>query len=165
MTERLERLPRIRRVRPGPAPHTLIVDWVGGGSDTVDMTGVIARFKPFAPLADAALFCTAHPVDNGVGIGWDGGLDYSGSSLALLAEEQRPMSAAELDDWQKRYALSNSEAAETLGISLRTYNYYRTGRNIPKPVSAFARSMNREPAVFRAHYRPARKAGRPRKHA
>ncbi len=165
MVEKLVRLPLIRRIRPGPKPRTLIVDWVGGGRDKVDMTGVIARFKPFAPLADTAVFATVHPVFNGVGIGWEGGLDYSGSSLKLLAEEQRPMTAAELDDWQKRYGLSNTEAAETLGISLRAYNYYRSGRDIPKPVSAFARSMNREPALLSAHYRPARKAGRPRKRA
>ena len=118
MTEQLERLPRIRRVRPGPKPETLVIDWAGGGRDTVDMTGVIARFKPFAPLADAAIFASAQPIDNGVGIGWDGGLDYSGSSLMLLAEEQRPMNAAELGDWQKRYTLSNSEAAETIAVAL-----------------------------------------------
>ena len=163
MTEHLERLPRVRRVRPGPAPLTLVVDWVGGGRDTIDMTGVIARFEPFAPLAEAALFATARPVDNGVGIGWDGGLDYSGSSLELLADEQRPMTATMLADWQERLGISNREAAETLGLSPRTYSYYRAGRTIPKSVSAFVRGMDREPAVFSAHYRPAAKVGRPRR--
>lgn len=165
MTEHAERLPRIRRVKPGGAPQTLVIDWIGGGRDTVDMTGVIARFKPFAPLTDPAIFSTVRPVDHGVGIEWDCGLDYSGSSLALLADEQRPMTATELKSWQAHYGLANSEAAVTLGIALRTYNYYCTGREIPKAVGAFARSMSRDAAVLDAHYRPAAPAGRPRKQA
>lgn len=163
MTKQLERLPRIRRVRPGDGALTLVIDWVGGGRDTVDLTGVIARFSPFAPLADPAVFATARPVFRGTGIGWENGLDYSGSNLALLAEEQRPMDAAELAAWQEHCELSNREAAEAIGLAPRTYSYYRGGRAIPKSVAAFVRAMARDPVVLGAHFRPAPPAGRPRK--
>ena len=159
-------LPRLRRVNPGDVPRTLELQWAAGtrngAREIVDLTGVIARFKPFAPLLDQAVFATAHVIDNGIAIAWEGGLDFSGSSLLLLAEEQQAMSAAELRAWQDRFAISNSEAAHTLGVSLRSYAYYCDGRAIPKALAAFVRAMAREPAVFAAHYRPTAKAGRPR---
>ena len=159
-------LPHIRRVRPGSEPCTLAIRWAAathdGTRETVDMTGVIARFAPFEPLLDPAVFATVHTVYGGGGIAWEGGLDFSASSLELLAEEQQAMNAAELRAWQDHFAISNSEAANTLGVSLRSYAYYRDGRAIPKALAAFVRAMAREPAVFAAHYRPAAKVGRPR---
>ena len=43
-------IPNLRRVRVGKEPMTLAIDWKGGGRDTVDLTGLIARRKVFAHL-------------------------------------------------------------------------------------------------------------------
>ena len=50
------KMPLVRRVRPASQPKTLTIDWKGGGRDTVDLTGLIARTKAFAPLEDEAAF-------------------------------------------------------------------------------------------------------------
>ena len=160
-----EELPRIRRVRAGKAPNTLIVDWVGGGRDTVDLTGLIARVKGFASLEDADEFATVRPIDDGVAIGWDCGLDHSGSNLRLMAGEQRPMEAAEFGSWMCAMTISNREAAVLLDRSVSAIKNYRSGAApISRPVATAVRAIWREPSVFLAHYRPTRR-GRPRKSA
>ena len=159
-----DELPRIRQLWPGDEPSTLTIGWADGTRATVDLAGVIARFKPFAPLAERELFRQAHVIDHGAGIGWPNGLDYSADSSRLVADEQRAMTTEEFRTWQGKLGLSNQEAADVLGLSLRTVNNYRAGATIPKTAGAFCRSMLRDRAVFRAHFRP-RKTGRPRKSA
>ncbi len=156
-------LPRIRRARPGKAPRTLVVDWVGGGRDTVDLTGLIARFGAFAPLDDADEFAGVEVVNWGGGVAWACGVDYSADSLARLAEEQSSMTAAEFVRWQERMDISNREAADLLDRSLTTIKNYRSGAvEISLPVATTVRAMMHDPTVFVAHYRPT-KRGRPRK--
>ena len=157
-------LHRIRHLWPGDGPTLLVIGWDDDTRTIVDMAGVIARVKAFAPLAERELFHAAEVIDNGLGIAWPGGLDYAAASLRLLAEEQRAMTTEEFRAWQHDLELSNQEAADMLGSSLQTLKNYRSGRHIPKTVGAFCRSTLRDPAVFRAHFRP-RKSGRPRKSA
>ncbi len=157
-------LHRIRRVSPGKEPTTLVIDWDDDTRTTVDLAGVIASFKPFAPLADAELFRQARVIVHGAGIGWPNGLDYSADSLWLVGEEQRAMTTEEFRTWQDGLKLSNQEAVDLLGFSLRTIKNYRAGATIPKAVAVTCRSMLRDPTVFRAHFRP-RHRGRPRKSA
>ena len=152
---------RILWVRPGAGPATLDVGWVDGTRSPADLTGVIARIEAFAPLADRELFCEVRGINYGAAVGWPNGLDYSADSLWLVAEEQRAMTTREFRTWQGTLRLSNQEAADVLGFSLRTLKNYRAGSDIPKAVSAFCRTTLRNPTVFRAHYRP-RKIGRPR---
>lgn len=159
-----DELPRIRRVRPGDEPLTLVISWADGTTATVDLTGVIASFKPFAPLADAELFRQARVIVHGAGIGWPNGLDYSADSLRLISEEQRAMTTEEFRTWQDGLKLSNQETADLLGFSLRTIKNYRAGATISKAVAVTCRSMLRDPTVFSAHFRP-RHRGRPRKSA
>ena len=156
-------LPRIRRARPGKAPKMLVVDWVGGGRDTVDLTGLIARYEAFAPLDDADEFAGVEVVNWGGGVAWACGVDYSADSLARLAEEQRPMTAAEFVRWQEKMNVSNREAADLLDRSLTTIKNYRSGAvEISLPVATTLRTMMHDPTVFVAHFR-SRKPGRPRK--
>ena len=160
-----EELRRIRRVRPGDEPKSLVVEWKGGGRDIVNLTGLIACVKAFAPLAEPELFRQVDVVAYGLGIGWPNGLDYSGTNLRLIADEQRPMAVEEFIGWQRDSQLSNQEAADVLARSITTVKNYRTGKStIPMTVAATVRAMWREPTVFFAHYIP-RRPGRPRKTA
>ena len=79
-----ETLHRIRRVRGGKGPTTLVIDWDDDTRTPVDLAGVIARIEAFAPLADPKLFRKVRVVDWGDGIEWPGGLDYSADSLRLM---------------------------------------------------------------------------------
>ena len=163
-----DELPRIRRVHPGDEPLTLTIDWADGTRSTVNLAGVIASFKPFAPLAEPELFRQARVIAYGSGIGWPDGLDYSADSLWMVAEEQRAMTTEEFRAWQDKLGLTVIEAAEILGFSPRTIKTYRTGYGIiPKAVTALCRSTLRDPTVFGAHFRPLAKSrrGRPRKSA
>jgi hypothetical protein len=156
--------PRVLWVRPGAGPATLDVGWADGTRTRADLTGVIALIGALAPLTDRELFCEARVINYGAAVGWPDGLDYSAESLRLVAEEQRAMTTEKFRTWQGTLGLSNQEAADVLGFSLRTVKNYRAGAAIPKAVSTFCRTTLRNPTVFRAHYRP-RKAGRPRKSA
>lgn len=160
-----EPIPRIETVRPGPRPQTLVIAWQGGGGDTVDLSGLVARSRHFAALDDAALFETAAPVAYGGGVGWANGLDYAASNLRKMADEQRPMTGRQFAAWQKRMGLSNQETADLFGRALSTVKNYHKAKQVPMTVAATARSMMRDPVVFLSHYRPRPKAGRPRKRA
>src|SRR5882724_5242612 len=80
---------------PGQALVLRIV-WQDGNANTIDMTGVVHRLPAFAPLRCPSAFRKARVIADGLGVGWDGDLDYSARSLRFLAEEQRTMTGAEL---------------------------------------------------------------------
>ena len=158
-------IPMLRRVRAAAAPMTIVVDWRGGGRDTVDLTGLVARHAVFAPLAEPAEFATVHLVDGGMGIEWDCGLNYSGTNLKLIAGEQRPMTADEFAAFLAANTVSNREATRLFDVSLSTIKNYRSGRaDVSATVATSVRAMMREPAVIDARYRPEQR-GRPRKTA
>lgn len=156
-------MPLVRRVRPATAPKTLTVDWKGGGRDAVDLTGLIARTKAFALLKEADAFRAVHIVEDGMGIEWDCGLDLSGSTLKIIADEQRPMAADEFIGFLNDFEISIREAADLFGSSETTIKNWRTGKtNLSLPVATTVRSMKRDETVLLAHFRPQTR-GRPRK--
>ena len=69
-------------------PNTLQVTWRKGETSVIDLTGVIARVKAFAPLKDPKVFMRAGVIDNGIAIGWPGNLDLGCDTLWRYAEEQ-----------------------------------------------------------------------------
>lgn len=154
-------LPMIASVEALPGQR-LHIRWRDGHGDAVDMTGVIADFRPFAPLADHATFAKVTVAGHGSGIAWECGLDYSADSLARLAEDQRDWSGEDVVRWQKRMRLSNQEAADMLGIGLTTFKGYRSLRHLPAQVKIACRAMELDRALFQARFRP-RRTGRPRK--
>jgi hypothetical protein len=165
MVHTAHNIPMLRRVRVGKESKTLVIDWKGGGSDTVDLTGLIARRAVFAPLEDAAEFATVHLVDRGMGIEWDCGLDYSGTNLKRIAEEQRPMTAAEFAVFLVDADISPAEAAGLFNLTSRTIQNYRDGKtDVSVAVASTVRAMLHDPTVLYARFRPARR-GRPRKSA
>lgn len=156
------KLPRMAVVAPVPGTLSLTVHWVDGTQATVDMTGAVYRLGAFAPLRDPQAFAQMQVIDNGYAIGWPAlDLDYSGSSLARLAEEQAPFTGADFVAWQDRLGLSNQETADFLDASLSTVKNYRTAERIPRPVAVTCRATLRDSHLLAAHFHP-RLPGRPR---
>lgn len=154
----------IAAVRLGKRSLTLVIDWEGGGRDTVDLTGLVAGDPAFAPLADPGFFATVHTVGYGSGIAWTDDLDIAAHGLQVIAEEQRPMTRKVFVAWCKERKLSAEEAGRVVGRSATQVKAYRSGTaKIPLPVAATVRAMMRDEIVFLAHYRPTAKVGRPRK--
>ena len=154
--------PRIKAIKPGPDPHTLIVTWTNGRKSAVDMTGVVARSENFRQLLDAPAFADVDVINYGWGIGWGCGLDYSADSLARLAREQVPMTGEDFTRWMRDLDLSNQEASDVLGVSLTTVkNHKRAKGPLPAVVAIACSALAEDKTAFFAHYRP-RYAGRPR---
>jgi hypothetical protein len=159
-------IPMVRKVRPG-GERTLRVRFAGDRREYVlDLTGLIARNRHFAPLMeDADAFAKIDIIDDGIGVAWPvttkwGPLDLSGSTLRRLAEEQLPMSGADFAKWRKSLGLSLTEAAKLLGVGRRTIMGYLKKNELPSVVAIACRSLARDKLVFAAHYVPARKATR-----
>jgi hypothetical protein len=94
-------IPMVKKAQPGGA-RRLRVRFAGDRREYVlDLTGLIARSRHFAPLMeDADTFAKINIVDDGLGVAWPvatkwGHLDLSGSTLRRIAEEQLPMSGAD----------------------------------------------------------------------
>lgn len=119
------------------------------------LAGFIARYSALAPLKDPAVFRKAKVIDWGAAVGWPGGLDIGVRTLVRLSEEQAAFSNEDFRAWQNTARLSNSEAANVLGISLATVKNYRSHAKIPAAISIACRAMQNDPAVLAAHYAPA----------
>jgi hypothetical protein len=158
-------IPRVETAKVvGPA--TLRIKWQGARhADEVNLIGWIATGgKMFEPLRNPINFHRAAIVGRGSAIAWDEDRDLAIDALHLkkLADEQRPFEADDLRTWQIQLKLSNSEAAALIHVSLSTYNAYKAGGDIPRPICMLVRAIERDPLLMQAHYRP-RMSGRPRK--
>ena len=154
--------PRIKAVRPGSDPYTLVVTWAGGLKTAVDLTGVVARSERFQELLDADTFADVGVVTHGWGIGWGCGADYSADSIARLARQQKPMTGEDFARWMRNLDLSNQEASDVLGVSLTTVkNHKRAKGPLPAVVAIACSALAEDKTAFFAHYRP-RYVGRPR---
>src|SRR5437870_2506061 len=110
-------MPRLTKVVPA-GDRILRVRFAGERrSHGLDLTGLIARSRHFAPLMhDAKLFSQASIVEGGLGLAWPvktqwGRLDVSASTLRRIAEEQQPMTGADFAAWRSSLGLSLTEAA------------------------------------------------------
>jgi hypothetical protein len=162
----MEELSRIKAAIPVRGKlYMLRIVWQGGGTDTVDMTGVVHRIKAFTPLRDPRAFRKLRVVADGLGIGWAGDLDYAARSLRILADEQRTLSGADLVAFERAAGLTTAETAEILDVAPRTIVSYRRSGRLPRAIASMLRTMRDDPAVLAAHYRPIarRPRGRPRK--
>lgn len=159
-------LPRIENVEPHGA-SALRIRWKGKRAyDAIELIGWIATGGDvLAPLRNAATFAKVAPSDYGAAVSWDDGegdLSIDAVHLKKLADEQRPFSNNEVCAWQAATNISNNEAADFVGVSLSTWNTYRTDARIPQAVAVMLRASRRDPLLMQAHLRP-RTTGRPRK--
>ncbi len=153
---------RVKAVRPGKEPYTLIVTWTDKRKTTIDMTGAVSRSERFEALKDPDVFNDVKVITHGWGIGWGCGLDYAAQSLDRLAREQEPMTGEDFAAWQRLLGLSNQETSDVLGVTLSTVKNYRRKKGaLPAVVKIACSSLAEDKTAFFAHFRP-RHAGRPR---
>lgn len=159
-------LPRIRDVGAARAPWTLNVTWADGTKSRVDLTGLVHRSRHFQVfLDDPRAFRNVSVADFGGGVAWDNGLDYGADTLRTMADEQRPVTGADLRAFESERCLSTAETAALLGFAERTVRSYRKARILPQSVAIAIRRIQASNTVLAAHYRPAghRMRGRPKK--
>jgi hypothetical protein len=128
----------------------------------LDLTGLIARRRHFAPLiGDTETFAKAAIIEGGLGVAWPvptkwGPLDVSATTLRRIAEEQQPMTGADFAKWRKSLGLSLSEAGNVLSLSRRTIMGYLKRNELPPVVAIACRALARDKHLLAAHYVPAR---------
>lgn len=158
---------RVTKVRAA-GHRVLCIRFAGDRRDRgLDMTGLIARSVHFAPLMDdAETFAKAAIVEDGLGVTWPvetpwGHIDVSAATLRRIAEEQQPMTGADLAEWRTALGLSLAEAAKLLGVGRRTIMGYLKKDELPSVVAIACRALARDKHLLAAHYVPARKITRP----
>jgi Protein of unknown function (DUF2442) len=164
----VDALPRLKSVSAARAPWTLNVTWADGTKDRVDLTGLIYRSRHFRVfLDDPAAFRRVHLADFGGGVEWENGLDYGADTLRMMADEQRPVTGADLVAFESDFKLSTAETAALLGLAARTVRAYRAAKELPQSVAIAIRTIRASNTVLAAHYRPVghRARGRPKKEA
>lgn len=151
-------LPRIKKLHVVRA-HRLAITWKDGGTDTVDLSGVIIDFEPFhlAAFADVAV------VGHGSAVEWGNGLDMGADNLAVIAEEQRQFTGEDFRRWMEKIGLSLAEVADMLEISRSTVKNYRRREQKPLPtvVAIACRAVDADEVRRRAHLQR-RRTGCPR---
>jgi hypothetical protein len=161
-------LPRIKSVRAARPPWTLNVIWSDGSKDRVDLTGLIHRSRHFRAFLDAPpAFRRVKVADFGGGVEWQNGLDYGADTLKMLADEQRPVTGADLVAFEAALKLSTAETAALLGLAERTVRSYRAAEKLPQAVAIAIRTIRSSNTILAALYRPAgqRARGRPKNKA
>jgi hypothetical protein len=162
----MDTLPRIKGLSSARAPWTLNVTWADGTRSKIDLTGLIHRSRHFRVFLDRrADFRKVRVADFGGGVEWENGLDYGADTLKMLADEQRPVSGADLIAFESELKLSTAETARLLGLAERTVRLYRRAKRLPQSVAIAIRAIRASNTMLAAHYRPAghRMRGRPKK--
>ena len=156
-----QELPKLAKVEVPGTGRVLRFKLKNANWAHVDLAGFIARFRGLEPLKDDRLFAKAKVIDWGAAVGWPGDIGIAASTLQRAAQEQKPFTARDFTQWQERMALSNQEAADSLGVSLNTIKNWRRGSDIPLAAAIACRVMASEHTLLAAHFRP-RKSGRPK---
>jgi hypothetical protein len=159
----VDALPRVKAASIGRAPWTINVTWADGTKDRIDLTGLIHRSRHFRVFIDhPAAFRRLRVAPFGAGIEWDNGLDYGADTLKMMADEQRPVSGADLVAFESDLNLSTSETAVLFGLAERTVRAYRHAQRLPQTLALAIRVIRASNTVLAAHYRPVGQRGRGR---
>ena len=159
-------MPRVTKLRPA-GPRALRIRFAGDRRDReLDLTGLMARSRHFAPLmSDGEAFAKVRVVEGGLGVAWPlrtkwGRLDVSAETLRRIADEQEPMTGADFARWRQGLGLSLTEAAKVLGVGRRTVTGYLKKDQLPSIVAIACRALARDKHLLAAHYVPTRKVSR-----
>ena len=130
--------PRIVSAETGDGDYVLKVTWETGKVSRVDLTEPIFRLRHLRRLRKMQQFKKVSVADWGWAVAWGEDLDFSGSRLWALANEQTSaeMTPSEFRGWLHRNHLTQQESADLLGVSKRSVAYYSTGA---QPVSRVLR--------------------------
>lgn len=118
---------------------TLEIEWAEGArkgrADILDLTPLIGSYKVYRPLrGDPQLFATAHLIEDGDVIAWDGqDLEMTAELVETLAEQA--MSPEDFARFLARNNLTHEAAAALLGRSRRQIEYYLRRGPIPRVVA------------------------------
>ncbi|MDB5480392.1 MAG: hypothetical protein JWO83_1445 [Caulobacteraceae bacterium] len=138
-------IPRIDAVEAGEHPFTLRIRWTHGGESVVDVSGMIASFRVFAPLrSDPDRFAAVKVGEYGTHVAWSDDIDMAASTLWRLAQEQSgaTMTADAFRHWRERKAYTLDTAAQALGLSRRMVAYYDRGEKpIPRTVALAVKAL------------------------
>ncbi len=124
--------PNIRTIR-ADAGLGVVVGWKGGAESTIDLSDHLRRYAAMAPLiGDDRLFRSVSVGDWGWSAHWTNDIEISSDALMRLALEQ---GAAWLRQWRASHGMTQAEAADALGVSVRMWRYYEAGSHLlPKTV-------------------------------
>ncbi|MBC8241675.1 MAG: DUF2442 domain-containing protein [Alphaproteobacteria bacterium] len=150
----------VDHIEAGDKPGELVVTWEGGASSRIDLSGLIARDPEFAALARPEIFARVSAADWGWGAEWPDGINCSARVLSRLARDQHPWATEDYIGWQDDLGLSNQQAADVLGVTTRTIEYYRSGKPLSRTVQIACMAIRDDPAYLDAFYK-VRKPGRP----
>lgn len=117
------------------------VTWGGGPragiTEEIDLSPILKAMKYFRPLReDPALFATAHPILQGIGIAWgdDEEIDLSADAILRLAHEK--MTSEDMRAFIERQGLTETALAAMLDYSRRQIvGFLNENRPIPRVVS------------------------------
>ena len=118
-------------------PRRLRLSFADGAILDVDLASIIQQYQALAALSDPALFARAHLDARGGYVVWiEDDLELAADNLRHLAIEQAGGIGQErIWNWMHENGLTQSRAAEAIGISRRMLNYYLSGaKPIPKTV-------------------------------
>ena len=130
------------------APAILELVYADGACLSVDLAPIIRAHKVLAPLREPATFASAHLVDHGHAVAWEGSdlLELAADNLRARAIEQAGGYSHELIyNWMARHQLTLDDAAQALGLSRRMLAYYRSGQKpVPRTVALACRGREVE---------------------
>lgn len=139
-------LPRIVAVSAGKKPQTLRIRWNNGEETCVDVSGLIATYRVYAPLRrSASSFRNVRVGELGTDVVWNDEIDISADTLWHLAQEQsgQTISAVAFRRWREKKAMTLDSAAAALGLSRRMVAYYEQGaKPIPRVVALATHALD-----------------------
>lgn len=116
----------------------LRIDWRDHGQSQVSLKELIAAGSSLSSLANPAIFAAVRVGEYGWTVTWPDENELDADHLFRLARQQAGESLTPDDfrAWRNKHKLSQSRAAQALGISDRMVKYYEDGRHlIPKTVT------------------------------
>lgn len=131
----MARIADIRVVGPSHLELIWADGTLTGCTDSLDLRPIIGSYKVYRPLRDnPELFATAHLIEGGDAVAWDGvDLEMSADLIETLAEEA--MTPAAFSRFLERNNLTQEGAAALLGRSRRQIGYYLNPGPVPRVVA------------------------------
>ena len=153
----------VRKVRPS-GKRTLRLRFAGDRRQyDLDLTGLIARSRHFAPLMeDAETFAKIDIIGDGLGVAWP--LETNGGALIFLDQRcagwrksSYQCRARTLRSGENRWVSRSPRPPSCSLVGRRTIMGYLKKNELPPVVAIACRALARDKLVFAAHYVPARK--------
>lgn len=114
-------------------PFVVSVTWAegerAGGTDDVDLSPILSRYRVFRAVRLPEVFAAVRVVDGGQALSWGGDAEIAADTverLARLADLGR-LTAEGFREWMGRHGMTLDDAAAALGVARRLIAHYRKG--------------------------------------